>query len=185
MELKEQIGTRLREFRESLGVSQKDFSKMVGLRSNVWSNYENGVSYPQLPLLQKLHEDYGLSIDWLVSGGTGNYRPVTDMGAFLELLFKFPAFDLGEVTNPAYIKTVEEIEKTTHEPYTADSLLYGNLESLNHPVQSIVFNSPLILEFLDKYQKTKNAYASGAIDDELFSLWKEKQINEYKGKSIE
>lgn len=59
---------RLKEFREQLGLSQEDFGKMLGLKSQqAWANYEKGRE-PPFEVLIALNTAWGVSLDDLILG---------------------------------------------------------------------------------------------------------------------
>lgn len=45
------IGQRIKNFRESIGLSQKDLANMIGVRSSRLSNWEQGLNRPDVDTL--------------------------------------------------------------------------------------------------------------------------------------
>mgnify|MGYP002624653504 FL=1 len=50
----------LRTARELRGMSQKEAAQLIGVGEDTLSNYERGKSYPDIPILRKIEEVYGI-----------------------------------------------------------------------------------------------------------------------------
>ena len=85
------FAARLRAFRESRGLQQKDLGDLAGIPANNISNWELAYSYPSIPSLIKLAVALGCSVDNLLgapgSGITGDelaflskYRQLDEAG---------------------------------------------------------------------------------------------------------
>lgn len=61
------LGERLRQFRESLNLDQKEFAKRLGAGARTYQEYEAGRSTPKVSVLQRLHEE-GCDLTWLLTG---------------------------------------------------------------------------------------------------------------------
>lgn len=48
----------LKAIRVNKGLSQEKASKLIGISIDTLSNYENGKSYPDVPVLKKIEEVY-------------------------------------------------------------------------------------------------------------------------------
>jgi len=88
------IGKRLKEFRESFGLSQKDFGRSLELPGpETISRWERGLAYPPADILFKIREKYLLNSDWLLSG---EGEMLLSAGARPNLGFIDPAVQLVE-----------------------------------------------------------------------------------------
>ena len=65
------LGSRLKELRESGGLTQKQVAERIGVTASVISAYENGIRQPSYSALIKLTALYNVSSDYLL-GITGN-----------------------------------------------------------------------------------------------------------------
>lgn len=65
---KHAIGARIKHIREILGLTQRDFSRMVGRSNASISGYELGDSFPTIDVLVKIANLGGVSIEWLIQG---------------------------------------------------------------------------------------------------------------------
>lgn len=56
----------LKTIREIKGLKQSDAAKMIGISVDTLSNYERGKSYPDIPILRKIEEVYGVPYDRII-----------------------------------------------------------------------------------------------------------------------
>lgn len=63
-----EIGQRLMEFREGLGLSQPAFAAKCGLTQQAIWRIEKGETNPRTSTLNEICKAYGLSLAWLKSG---------------------------------------------------------------------------------------------------------------------
>ncbi len=61
-----EIGNRLRELRKRLKLSQREFSKTINLHINTYQRYESGETLPPEPVLKRVAEVCGKTVDWLL-----------------------------------------------------------------------------------------------------------------------
>lgn len=69
---------RLKELREQKGWNQGDLAEKLGVKRTSVANYEQGVSFPPLPALEKLAKVFGVSLDGLVWGTESPEQAVRD-----------------------------------------------------------------------------------------------------------
>jgi len=70
-EHREEVGRNVMLARESLGLTPKAFGTPVGLSSPALWNIETGKAYPNLYVLARICEEYGLTADYLLFGRRG------------------------------------------------------------------------------------------------------------------
>lgn len=56
----------LKAARVNKGLTQKQAAKLIGVTQDCISNYERGISYPNVPIIQKIEEVYGVSYSDLI-----------------------------------------------------------------------------------------------------------------------
>ena len=56
----------LKMARELLGYTQESAAKMIGVSTDTLGNYERGKSYPDIPVLRKIEEVYGIPYDRII-----------------------------------------------------------------------------------------------------------------------
>lgn len=59
------VGSRIKELRESKGISRSELADKIGVTIGAISNYENEVSSPKEPILFKLMEILGCDANYL------------------------------------------------------------------------------------------------------------------------
>lgn len=62
------FGARLRECRESAGLTQQTLATSLGVRTATLVAWEKGSSAPTLANATQLAEHFGVSLDWLARG---------------------------------------------------------------------------------------------------------------------
>lgn len=64
----ESIAERMKYLRNSFNLSQKEFSKIIGLGQSRLSEIESGKNKPSFDTLVAIAENFSISMDWLISG---------------------------------------------------------------------------------------------------------------------
>lgn len=70
------VGIRLKQIRQSRGVSQAKFYTRLGLTQSAGAGYERGARRPRLKVLAQLARQEGVDLNWLLAG-TGD-GPLTE-----------------------------------------------------------------------------------------------------------
>lgn len=52
--------------RVNKGLTQKEAAELIGVSKDTLSNYERGKSYPDIPVLKKIEEIYGISYNNII-----------------------------------------------------------------------------------------------------------------------
>jgi len=68
LQMRQEIGKRLRLIRERMGITQADVGEKLGIQSQHVSKYERGETVPTWENLIKLTELYDVNINWLLTG---------------------------------------------------------------------------------------------------------------------
>nr|DAS83792.1 MAG TPA: Helix-turn-helix XRE-family like protein [Caudoviricetes sp.] len=56
----------LKQARELRGLKQAEAAEKIGISTDTLGNYERGKSYPNIPVLRKIEEVYGIPYDRLI-----------------------------------------------------------------------------------------------------------------------
>lgn len=56
----------LKVARELKGLKQQDAAKLIGVSTDTLGNYERGKSYPDIPVLRKIEEVYGIPYNRII-----------------------------------------------------------------------------------------------------------------------
>ena len=77
----EAIGKRLKGFRKTTGLTQKEFASRAGILDTTYNQYEQGKSQPKVEYAYALCDTYGLTLDWIYSGDLAGlpYRIVKEL----------------------------------------------------------------------------------------------------------
>jgi transcriptional regulator with XRE-family HTH domain len=62
------IGERIREIRKEKGLTQIEFSKILGITQDKLSKYENGRVGVPIEIILKISDEFKISLDWLLKG---------------------------------------------------------------------------------------------------------------------
>lgn len=65
---KDELGMRLKLFRNNLELSQTGMAKKLGITQHTFSNYENSKRFPDTRFLFKLRALFKVNLNWLVNG---------------------------------------------------------------------------------------------------------------------
>lgn len=60
------IRMTLKNARELRGLKQSEAAKLIGISIDTLGNYERGKSYPDIPILRKIEEVYGVPYNRLI-----------------------------------------------------------------------------------------------------------------------
>jgi len=62
------IGSRIRELRAKIGLSQKDFGSRLGVTAQKISAVEGEITRPDVEFLVAVRSEFGVSADWILTG---------------------------------------------------------------------------------------------------------------------
>lgn len=146
---------KIKELRESLNMTQKQFSEHIGIKQQTLSGYERGIMKPPLDIAKNIAEKCNISIDWLcglsdkkgIKQEISNYKDIALR--ILELL------NMDMFPYRFYLKTYEETEDDV--PF---SMKNEYARTLKLPEE------PELLKFFETYE-------------ELYKLLEKKQIKQH------
>jgi transcriptional regulator with XRE-family HTH domain len=64
------VGERIRELRERNNLDKTEFAKSIGVNKSSITRYEDGIRQPNLDVLIKIKETFGVTLDWLAGFDT-------------------------------------------------------------------------------------------------------------------
>jgi len=70
--LADTLGSRIAEYRRAKGITQDQLAEYMGVSSQAVSKWENDLSCPDITLLPKLADYFGITIDKLLRGESSN-----------------------------------------------------------------------------------------------------------------
>lgn len=63
-----ETAARIKVTRLALGLTQAQITEATGIAKNAWSNYENGISRPNIEDAIRFSMAFGISLDWIYVG---------------------------------------------------------------------------------------------------------------------
>lgn len=166
---------RLRELRESLDMTQKEFADYVGFTQATLSAYENSLKIPSLDIVMKIASKCKISIDWLcgLSETKNREGELSTYGDIIKLLI--------QISNNCALKQAT-VSEDSGVPDEEDP--FGQ-RTISNYYSAFYFKEQDLNLFLEEWDKIRKIHESKTIDDEVYDLWCEKTIkkyNKYTGK---
>lgn len=81
------LGDRIRDLRENADLKQKDLAQEFSINENTWSQYETNKRTPDMGIIKKIADYFGVSIDYLLNLTNEKYNPREE--EFKELIHIF------------------------------------------------------------------------------------------------
>lgn len=160
------LGTRLKLLRKRLKVNQTEFSKMIGISSATLSAYETGVKNPSLAVLKNIAETCNVSIDWLC--GLSDKENLSNNDSIK--------------TYSDIIKMLVEMEKKIYIIIGFEDVIIRNeyQKEEKEEVGKILLVDGMLYDFICDWESIRNLHIAGTIDDNLYSLWINQQLEIYE-----
>lgn len=125
--MNKQVGKRIKDLRQQLGLTQAELADKVGFTSQTVSNWESGLREPDIDALVKLSSLFSVSLDYLLSGKKGDEKiTLDDMDAEKRLSWIIKRDD---------VKNFKKYEYQTSEYVFGRSMGYRNGERLREPIK--------------------------------------------------
>lgn len=148
---------RLRQTREKMEMTQKEFSEFLGVKQQTLSGYERGSAKPPLDIAKVISNRCQISLDWLcglsdrdtLDGKIENYSDV------IALLFKINAGISIELSS---------IE--SKDDYQCSKAI-------------LIFQDDIMFDFINEWEKMRSLRNSNTIDGDVYALWFEKTLLKY------
>lgn len=156
---------RLRELRQKMQLTQKDFATSVGTTSVTLSAYENNSKKPSLDIVKEIAQKYNVSIDWLC--GMDSVLPSTDKK-------KATYSDIIKMIISIY--SIEDLEvELSSEPSDKAKTFVDETKELG----CLKFNNSQITGFMSEWKDMLNLVERGTITPHLYELWINDQLERY------
>lgn len=140
---------RLKELRQKLNITQKDFAERIGITAAALSSYENNLKNPSIAVAKRIAETFNVSIDWLC--GLSNKMKNDD-------------------TPQTYADVIDLLVK-------AEDALKFKMDPLN--TTCINFYDSVMRCFIHEWARMLPLYHSGTVDSKLYKLWLDDKKKEY------
>ena len=157
---------RLKEFRTSRKISQKDFAEKIGITASALSQYEKNTKNPSIGVAKRIAEVFHVSVDWLCglsSEQSIKGEPIT-YADLLRLIVK--------VADTKPNGSTWLIRYDQNEQGDSCGVSY-------YPFCLMQTNDDTICEFFEDWEKMYTLYQNGTIDKHLYTLWLNDRISKY------
>jgi transcriptional regulator with XRE-family HTH domain len=101
------IGTRIRERRTMLGLSQRQLGELVGVTYQQVNKYEHGINSVSAALLYKIAHELSTPLEWFFEGLEQDERQLPPRQRMLLDVMR----NFGEVQNEKYLAAVTELTR--------------------------------------------------------------------------
>ena len=135
------FGQRVKQLRQELGLSQRDFAEKIGITASALSSYEKGLKNPSVNVAINIASIFSVSLDWLcgLKNETNNFHPdaytpfdlPNALSGLLQLQFngllQIPENSQGRITGPVSKLIVDDgpLQEFLYEIYQFE-ILYFN-----------------------------------------------------------
>lgn len=162
----ETFSSRIKQLRSSMNMTQVEFAKYIHTTQTTLSSYENLGKIPSLDVAVTISKSCHVSIDWLC--GLSDNRELSPQidtykkyfKALIELLsVEYDTKD-DKHLNPVFINT-------------------DKMDSDKDPFPILLSDDILTIRFLTDWNKMYNLLLSDTIDEELYLLWLNKELDKY------
>lgn len=147
---------RVRQLRNELNLTQKEFAEGIDLTASALSAYENNTKNPSLIVARKISEKYHISIDWLC--GLSDKKSTEDSTKYQK-----------------YSELIEALSKISD----AMRLYIDNPKIAGEDNYVISIEDTAMQYFLEDWKGILELRNKGTIDNKLYSLWIEDKKKEY------
>lgn len=73
------VAMTLKQARELKGYNQEEAAKLIGISKDTLGNYERGKSYPDVPIIRRIEELYGVPYNRLIFLPLDYYKTVNSI----------------------------------------------------------------------------------------------------------
>lgn len=159
------FSSRLKALRESLGMTQKEFSDYIGVRQQTLSGYERVVMRPPLDTLKDIAEKCNVSVDWLLglSDKKNCSEELLTYGDMLRLIIKLTNINI------AFTNYWDIIYIPANDDFSNPNPEYAVLQ----------ISDSTVIDFFKEWEKMYKLYRDETIDMHLYTLWLEDKLKKY------
>lgn len=151
------FSTRIKELRESLQMTQTQFSGFIGIKQQTLSGYERGIMKPPLDVVKLIAQKCHVSVDWLC--GLSDKQRTDDK----------------PTTYSDILKILLDIDKILHFKIVDPDLSRKDIWS---SAKCIVFDSDTMSKYLKELGKFKDLLRQKSIDNDIYQACIEKLLRD-------
>lgn len=109
------IGSRIKEAREKLGITQTELGKLVGVTGSAITNYENNTSHPKEQILYKLLEALNVDANYLFQDEMSSPNNILTLDEQRHIDLYKNLNETGKRMADTYVKDLTENPKYTND----------------------------------------------------------------------
>ncbi|MED9905241.1 MAG: helix-turn-helix transcriptional regulator [Lachnospiraceae bacterium] len=111
---------RIKKIRKNVGLTQLEFGKLIGVKGNTITNYENGLRNPTDAVVLSICREFNINEKWLRTGNGEMNSPINPDDRYASNVGKLQRTDNETIirwvnaiaeTNPEVLKQIEEFMK--------------------------------------------------------------------------
>lgn len=154
------FSTRIKELRTSKKLTQKELAETLNISTVSVSSYETGVKTPSLDMMLNIAQKYNVSIDWLC-GLSDKVTPGNSITTYKDIFRLFVTVLDARYENKENIPIIDTINAET----SAVCLTLHDDKNFQN--------------FFSKWCDIFKLHCEGTIDDDLYQMWIERQLDWY------
>lgn len=165
------FSTRIKELRESLQMTQTQFSGFIGVKQQTLSGYERGIMKPPLDVAKIIAQKCHVSIDWLCG--------LTDKQSYNDEI----------VTYADMFRLIIKLTKTNS--FFGDwNIIFENNNPFNDPnLKDVNFaclrnDDKTIADFFKDWEQMEKLYRKFTIDEHLYDLWLSDKLKRFENERL-
>lgn len=145
---------RIKQLRESLEMTQKEFSERIGVKQQTLSGYERGIMTPPLDVVKGVAEEFHVSIDWLcgLSDNKNIGNEIKTYSDVIDILWKLEKTELGLIISDMPTPDIPPFKSAL-------------------PIPAIAFNNVEMYEYLYDFAELLELKRKHIVKDDWCEFW--------------
>lgn len=160
----EVFSVRIRELRESFGMTQKKFSQYIGTKQQTLSAYERGLMKPPLDIVTEIAKKCNVSIDWLC-GLTDKKNYKEEIKTFSDVIVILDRL-LSITKLGAFLTDI-------------DAPSYSGPASYCPSLGALAFDNDTMTALIQEWEKYRNLGNDEELNQNINKMWIEQVIKKY------
>jgi transcriptional regulator with XRE-family HTH domain len=177
---------RLKELRDKLNLTQRQFGEQCQTTGAAISAYEKGQKLPSLTVATRIAQDFHVSLDWLfgLDDTAAQAKLPQTKGDFAEMIIALIDAGIPIATQIDELNVNEAVRDGVIDQVSKASYLIckeDGKKSANPVMLTILqIRDNTLATFFDGWKNLNGLRQSKTIDQELYSLWVDKQLETLK-----
>lgn len=156
----DKFSSRIKELRKKSNQTQSQFAKFIGTTQGALSGYENGERTPSYEILVAIAKKCNISIDWLC-GLSDNMTFDNHVATYKDIFKLFITVLDARYENKEDIPIIDTIDTKTSK------------------ISLTLHDDKNFQDFFSKWYDIFKLHCDGTIDNDLYQMWINKQLNWY------